>query len=27
VDIDVETTEMAKNGLMYNAAVSAVKKE
>jgi flagellar basal-body rod protein FlgB len=26
VDIDVETTEMAKNGLMYNAAVSAVKK-
>jgi flagellar basal-body rod protein FlgB len=26
VDIDVETTEMAKNSLMYNAAVSAVKK-
>jgi flagellar basal-body rod protein FlgB len=26
VDIDVETTEMAKNSLMYNAAVAAVKK-
>jgi flagellar basal-body rod protein FlgB len=26
VDIDIETTEMAKNALMYNAAVSAVKK-
>jgi flagellar basal-body rod protein FlgB len=26
VDIDVETTEMAKNAIMYNAAVSAVKK-
>jgi flagellar basal-body rod protein FlgB len=26
VDIDVETTEMAKNALMYNAEVAAVKK-
>jgi flagellar basal-body rod protein FlgB len=26
VDIDVETTEMAKNSLMYNASVAAVKK-
>jgi flagellar basal-body rod protein FlgB len=26
VDIDVETTEMAKNTLMYNAEVAAVKK-
>ena len=27
VDIDVETTEMAKNSLAYNATVAAVKKE
>ena len=26
VDIDVETTEMAKNGIMYNAEIQAVKK-
>ena len=26
VDIDVETTEMAKNGTMYNALVMALKK-
>ena len=26
VDIDVETTEMAKNALMYNAEIAAVKK-
>jgi flagellar basal-body rod protein FlgB len=26
VDIDAETTEMAKNSLMYNASVTAVKK-
>jgi len=26
VDIDVETTEMAKNAVMYNAEVAAVKK-
>ena len=26
VDIDIETTEMAKNALMYNAEVAAVKK-
>ncbi|WP_456322818.1 flagellar basal body rod protein FlgB [Hydrogenimonas sp.] len=27
VDLDVETTEMAKNTVMYNALVSALKKE
>ena len=27
VDLDVETTEMAKNGLMYNAIVAAMKKD
>jgi len=27
VDIDVETTEMSKNSIMYNALVSAIKKD
>lgn len=27
VDIDVETTEMAKNSTMYNALISAIKKD
>ena len=27
VDIDVETTEMAKNNIAYNAAIQALKKD
>ena len=27
VDLDIETTEMAKNGVMYNAIVAALKKD
>jgi flagellar basal-body rod protein FlgB len=27
VDLDVETTEMAKNGTMYNALINAIKKD
>ncbi|NPA30077.1 MAG: flagellar basal body rod protein FlgB [Epsilonproteobacteria bacterium] len=27
VDLDIETTEMAKNGIMYNAVIAAMKKD